>query len=146
MLGNVASVLVCVADNRDDIAAASDLVVLEPVVVSGGDARTILLDIFDGVDVGCDGIVDVDYHDLPVGFAAVIGSDATENFGLSNLAEVTGVLTDVEEVDGVVVALFVNEVVKDVRVFPGLGDLVAGISVECDISLGNCSCGLTGAA
>ena len=46
------------------------------------------------------------------------------------------VLTDVKEVDGVVVAWFVDEGVVDVGVFPRLGDLwdVSGwISVQKDL-------------
>jgi hypothetical protein len=39
------------------------------------------------------------------------------------LAEVAWVLTDVEEVNGVVVTRFVDEGVVDVGVFPCLGDL-----------------------
>lgn len=42
---------------------------------------------------------------------------------MSDLAEVAGVLADVEEIDGVVVAGFVGEFVVEVGVLPGLGDL-----------------------
>ena len=45
------------------------------------------------------------------------------------MTEVAGVLPDVEEVDGVVVAGFVDERVVDVGVFPCLGDL-RGVSTR----------------
>jgi hypothetical protein len=48
---------------------------------------------------------------------------------------VAWVLTNVEEVDRVVVAGFVGEGVADVGVFPGLGDLVSPSAVLFSQSL-----------
>jgi hypothetical protein len=125
VLGDVARVLVRITRDGDYAVAACDFVVLEPVIESCGDAGAVLFDVFEGVHVRCDRVVDVDDHDLPVGLAAVIWRNAAQDFGLSNLTEVARVFADVEKVNGVVVAFFIDELVLDVGVLPRLRDLNA---------------------
>jgi hypothetical protein len=74
--GDIARILVRIACDRDHIVATRDFVVLEPVVASGGDARAEFIDVFDGVHVWRDWVVDVNYQNLPVGLTAVVGCDA----------------------------------------------------------------------
>ena len=138
VVSDIASVLVRIAGDRNNIVTACDFVVLEPVVESSGHAGTVILNVFDCVHIRCDRVVDVDHHDLPVSLAAVVGSNATEDLGLSDLAEVAGILADVEEVNGIVVAWLVDEGVFEVRVFPCLRDL--GLLVACSrVTLAGCT-------
>jgi hypothetical protein len=123
MLRDITRILVRIADDRNDTITASDFIVLEPIVKGLRDTWAEFLDIVNRVHVGSDGVADVDHEDFPVGLATVIRRYGAQNFGLSDLAKVAWVLSDVEEVDRVVVAGFVGEGVADVGVFPGLGDL-----------------------
>jgi hypothetical protein len=132
VLGDIARVLVRIARDGNHAVATCDFVVLEPFVESCGDAGAVFFDVCDCVHVWCDRVIDVDHHDLPVRLAAVVGSNAAQDFGLSDLAKVARVFADVEEVDGVVVAFFVNEIVLDVGVLPCLRNLNAvRITIQC---------------
>jgi len=76
VLRDVARILISIANNRDYIVAARNLVVLEPIIERLRDARTVLLNICDGVDERCNWVIDVDDENFPVGFSAVVGCDA----------------------------------------------------------------------
>jgi len=125
MFGDIARILISVSDNRNNIVPTCDFVVLEPIVERLRDARAEFLNIVDRIYERGDRISDVDHDDLPVCLAAVVGRYTAQNLGLADLAKVTWVLADVEEVDGVVVARFVDEGMADVGIFPGLGNLLS---------------------
>ena len=122
-MGDVASVLVSLPNNRNDTIAPGNFVIREPLIKRFRDSRAKFLDILNAVHILGDRVFDVDYQDFPVGFAAVVGCYGSQDFRLPDLAKVPRVLPDVEEVDRVVVAGFVGEGVADVGVLPGLGDL-----------------------
>jgi hypothetical protein len=123
VLRDVASVLISIANDGNNVVPTRDFVVLEPIVKRLRNARTVFLDVGDSVDERRDRVVYIDYQDFPICFTAVVGCDTAQDFRLSDLTKVAWVLPDVEEVDGVVVAGLVDEGVVDVGVFPCLGDL-----------------------
>lgn len=75
MLRDIARILVRIPDDRNNIIAARDFVVLEPVIERLCNTRAVLLDVCDGVDERSDRVVDVDDQDFPIRFAAVVGSN-----------------------------------------------------------------------
>ena len=80
-------VVVAAADEGDDVAAARDLVVREPVLPRLDDAGAELLDVLERADVRGDGVLDVDGDDLPVSLAAVVGREGAEDLDLLDLAD-----------------------------------------------------------
>jgi hypothetical protein len=75
VLRDVASILIRIPNNGNNIIATPDFVVLEPIVERLDNTRAVFLDVFDCVDERSDRVVNVDDQDLPVGFAAIVGSD-----------------------------------------------------------------------
>ena len=78
------------------------------------------LDILDIVELWCQWVVDINNNDLPVGLLLVEESHDTENLDLLDLSWVADKLTDLADVQWVVVALGLGLWVDDIWVLPGL--------------------------
>lgn len=78
------------------------------------------LDVLDVIKLGCKRVVDIDDDDLPVSLLLVEERHDTEDLDLLDLAGVTDELTDLADIERVVVALGLGLGVDDVGVFPGL--------------------------
>jgi hypothetical protein len=94
------------------------LVDAEPLVGSTEEAGEVALEVLDRVDLAGKGVVDVDDNDLPVGLTLVKEGHDTEDLDLLDLASVADSLTDLADVEGVVVT-----------VGTGLGVLVPDVTV-----------------
>lgn len=78
------------------------------------------LDVLDVVELGSKRVVDVDDNDLPICLFLIQESHDTKNLDLFHLAAVADQLTDLADVERVVVTLSLGLRVDDVRVLPGL--------------------------
>ena len=85
------------------------------------------LDILDVVELGGKRVVDIDDNDLPVGLLLIEESHNTENLDLLDLTRVANKLTDLADVERVVVTLGLGLGVDDVGVLPGLRK----VSINC---------------
>lgn len=100
--------------------AVGDLVDAEPLVGGTQEAGEVALDILDVVELGGQGVVDVDDDDLPVGLLLVDQGHDTQNLDLLDLTGVANQLTNLADVERVVVTLGLGLGVDDVGVLPGL--------------------------
>ena len=78
------------------------------------------LNILNVVQLGSEGVVDVNDDDLPVGLALVEESHDTEDLDLLDLTRLADELTDLADVERVVVTLGLGLRVDGVGVLPGL--------------------------
>lgn len=78
------------------------------------------LNILNVVELGGEGVVDINDDDLPVGLALVEESHDTEDLDLLDLAGVANGLTNLADVEGVVVSVGLGLGVGGVGVLPGL--------------------------
>ena len=80
------------------------------------------LDILDVVELGSKRVVDIDDNDLPVSLLLVEKGHDTEDLDLLDLTRVADKLTDLANIERVVVTLGLGLGVDGVRVLPGLGE------------------------
>lgn len=97
-----------------------DLVDAEPLVGGAEETWQVALDILNVVQLWRQWVVDVDDDDLPVGLALVEQSHDSENLDLLDLAGLGDGLTDLADVQWVVVTLGLGLWVGNVRVLPCL--------------------------
>ena len=97
-----------------------DLVDAEPLIGRSQETWKVALDILDIVELWCQWVVDINDNDLPVGLLLVEESHDTENLDLLDLSWVADKLTDLADVQWVVVALGLGLWVDDIWVLPGL--------------------------
>ena len=102
--------------------AVGDLVDAEPLVGGADEAGHVALDVLDVVELGGEGVVDVDDDDLPVGLALVEEGHDAEDLDLLDLTGVADRLSDLADVEGVVVAVCLGLGVLVGGVLPGLGE------------------------
>lgn len=100
--------------------AIGDLVDAEPLVGGTEKTRQVSLDILDVVELGGERVVDVNDDDLPVSLALVEQSHDTEDLDLLDLTRLGDELTNLADVERVVVTLSLGLGVGDVGVLPGL--------------------------
>ena len=100
--------------------AVRNLVDAEPLVGGAQQAGEVALDVLDIVQLGGERVVDVDDDNLPVGLLLVDQGHDTQNLDLLDLAGVADQLTNLADVERVVVALGLGLGVDDVGVLPGL--------------------------
>jgi hypothetical protein len=82
----------------------------------------VTLDILDVVELGGQRVVDVNDNDLPVGLLLVNQGHNTQNLDLLDLAGVANQLTNLANVQRVVVTLGLRLGVNGVGVLPGAGE------------------------
>ena len=92
----------------------------EPFIRSTDESGKVVLDVLNVVQLGRERVVDVDDDDLPVGLALVKESHDTENLDLLDLADVTDLLTNLADIEGVVVTPGLGLGVSGLRVLPSL--------------------------
>jgi hypothetical protein len=80
----------------------------------------VTLNILNVVKLGSEGVVDIDDNDLPVGLALVEESHDTEDLDLLDLTGVANGLTNLADIERVVVAVGLGLGVGGVGVLPGL--------------------------
>jgi hypothetical protein len=102
--------------------SVGDFVDAEPLV--GGTQKTgeVPLDILNVVEAGSKRVVDVDDNDLPVSLTLVEESHDTENLDLLDLTGLGNELTNLADVERVVVTVHLGLGVGGVGVLPGLGE------------------------
>ena len=100
--------------------AVGDLVDAKPLVGGSEQTGQVTFDVLDVVELGGQGIVDVDDDDLPVGLLLVQEGHDAQDFDLLDLAGVADGLADLAHVQGVIVPLGLGLRMDDVGVFPGL--------------------------
>lgn len=102
-----------------------DLVDAEPLIGRSQKTWQVALDILDIVELWCQWVVDINDNDLPVGFLLVKESHDTKDLDLLDLSWVADKLTDLADVQWVVVALGLGLWVDDIWVLPGLWEVSA---------------------
>lgn len=100
--------------------AIGDFVDAEPLIGGAEKARQVSLDILNVVELGGERVVDIDDDDLPVSLALVEQSHDTEDLDLLDLTGLGDELTNLADVERVVVTLSLGLGVGDVGVLPGL--------------------------
>jgi hypothetical protein len=100
--------------------AVWDLVDAEPLVRGAEKTGEVALDILDVVELGGQWVVHVDDHDLPVGLALVEQSHDTEDLDLDDIAGLVDELTNLADVQRVVVALGLGLLMGNIGVLPCL--------------------------
>lgn len=85
------------------------------------------LNIFNVVELRSKGVVNVNDNDLPVGLFLIEQSHHTENLDLLDLTGVADELTNLADVERVVVTLGLGLGVDGIRVFPGLEKVRAAV-------------------
>ena len=99
-----------------------DFVDSEPLVGSSDQTRKVPLDILDIVQPRSKRVIDIDDKDLPVGLSLIEKSHDTEDLDLLDLTGVTDSLSNLANVERVVVTIGASLGVLDGRVFPSLGE------------------------
>lgn len=102
--------------------AIGDFVDAEPLVGGAQKTGEVPLDVLDVVQAGSKRVVDVDDNDLPVSLTLVEESHDTEDLDLLDLTRLGDELTDLADVEGVVVTVHLGLGVGGVGVLPGLGE------------------------
>lgn len=100
--------------------SVGDLVDAEPLVGGTHETRQVTLDILNVVELGGQRVVDIDDNDLPVGLLLVNQGHDTQNLDLLDLTGVADQLTNLANVQRVVVTLGLGLGVDGVGVLPGL--------------------------
>jgi len=100
--------------------SVGDLVDPEPLVGSPDETRQVTLDVLDVVQLGSEGVGNVDDDDFPVGFTLIEKGHDTENLDLFDLANITDLFTDLANIEGIVVTLGLGLRVRVVGILPGL--------------------------
>lgn len=77
-------------------------------------------DIFDVIELRCQGVVDINNEDLPIRLALVKQRHDTEDLDLLDLPNISDLLADLTNVQRIVVALGLSLRVCLRRVLPGL--------------------------
>lgn len=114
--------------------AIGNLVDAEPLVGGTEEAGQVALDVLDIVELGSQGVVHVDDDDLPVSLALVEQSHDTEDLDLDDISGLVDKLTDLADVERVVVTVGLGLRVCDVGILPGLQRR----SVLADIGRASC--------
>ena len=78
------------------------------------------LNILDIIELGSQGVVDINDNDLPVGLLLIQQSHDTEDFDLLDLTRVSDQLADLANVQWIVVTLGLGFGVNNVGVLPSL--------------------------
>ena len=100
--------------------AVGDLVDAEPLVGGAQKAGQVALNVLNVVELSGKRVVDVDDNDLPIGLLLIDQGHDTQNLNLLNLTGVTDQLTNLANIERVVVTLGLGLGVDRVGVLPGL--------------------------
>jgi len=100
--------------------AVGDLVDAEPLVGGAQKAGQVTLNVLNVVELSGKRVVDVDDNDLPIGLLLIDQGHDTQNLNLLNLTGVTDQLTNLANIERVVVTLGLGLGVDRVGVLPGL--------------------------
>jgi hypothetical protein len=96
----------------------------EPFVRCPDQAREMPLHVLDIIEPGSKGILDVDDDDFPVRLAFVEKSHDTQDLDLLDLTNISDLLADFTDIEGIAVALSFGLSVRLGGVFPGLWAIV----------------------
>lgn len=99
-----------------------DLVDTEPLVGGTEEAWQVALDVLNVVQAWCQWVVDINDDDLPVSLALVEQSHDTQDLDLLDLTWLGDELSDLADIERVVVALLLGLGVGHIGVFPCLGE------------------------
>jgi len=102
--------------------AIGDLVNAEPFVRRPDETREMTLDIFNVIELGSEGILDIHDDDFPIGLAFIEQRHDAEDLDLLDLAYIADLFADFANIEGVVVALGLGLSVRLRWIFPGLGE------------------------
>lgn len=97
-----------------------DLVDAEPLVGCADETGEVPLYVLDVVELGGEGVLDIDDDDLPIGLALIEESHDAKDLDLLDLADVANLLADLANIERVVVTLGLGLSVRLVGVLPGL--------------------------
>ena len=92
----------------------------EPLVRGTDQTREVPLNIFDVVELGCKRVLDINDDDFPVRLTLVKESHDTEDLDLLHLPDIADLLTNLTDVEGIVVTLGFGLRVSLLRIFPRL--------------------------
>ncbi|KAH8630235.1 Inorganic pyrophosphatase [Alternaria alternata] len=110
--------------------AVWDLVDTEPLVCGTEKTGQVALNVLDVVELGGQWVVHVDNHDLPVSLALVEQSHDTENLDLDDLTRLGDKLTNLADIQWVVVTLGLGLLVNNVGVLPSLYNISTCVIVR----------------
>ena len=102
--------------------ASDGLVVTEPDVGFVEEARHLLLDVLNIIDLSGKRIVDINAKDLPVSLSLINKSQGTQNLNLLDLTSLTDGRSNLASIKRIVITLALGVRVDVAGVLPGLGD------------------------
>lgn len=97
-----------------------DLVDSEPFVGSSEKTGKMSFDILDIIELGGQGVVYIDDNDLPISLFLIEESHDAKNLYLFDLTSVTNELTNLANIEWVIVTFGLGLRMDDIRVFPSL--------------------------
>jgi len=111
--------------------AIGNLVDPEPFIGGTDEAREMPLDIFDVVELGGQRVLDIDDDDFPVSLAFVEEGHDAENLDLLDLTNIADLLSDLTDIEGIVIAPRLRLGMRLAGVFPSLreGTIVPDVAV-----------------
>lgn len=109
--------------------AIRDLVDAEPLVSSTQKTREVTLNILNVVDLGSVGVLDINSDDLPVSLTLVEEGHDTQDLDLLDLASVANSLTDLANVERIVVTNGLSFRMGVVRVLPSLRERTVVVNI-----------------
>ena len=110
----------------------------EPLVRGTDETREVVLDVLNVVQLGREGVVDVNDDDLPVGLALIKESHDTKDLDLLDLADIADLFTDLTDIKRVVVTVSLGLRMHMGRVLPGL---MCRSTTSCVLSREQLTCG-----
>ena len=93
------------------------------------------LDVLNVVESRCQWVIDIDDDDLPVGLLLVKQGHDSEDLHLLDLSWSGNKLTNLADVEGIVVTLSLSLRVENIWIFPGLILLVSIETMEVAVAL-----------
>jgi len=102
--------------------AIGDLVDPEPLIRGPDEPWEVTFNIFNVIELGCEGIIDIDNNDFPISLAFIEQCHDSEDLDLLDLAGKADLLADLADIKRIIVALCLGLNVYLARVLPRLGE------------------------
>lgn len=109
-----------VSDGQQVLLQPVERTIPEPLVGGPDETGKVTLDVLNVVELGSEGVLNVDDDDFPVCLALVEQGHDAKDLDLFHLTGVTDLLADFTDVERVVVTFGLGLCMQHVRVLPGL--------------------------
>lgn len=106
----------------------------EPLVCGPDQTRQMTFDIFNVVELGSEGVLDIHDDDFPIGLAFIEQRHDAENLDLLDLADVADLFADFANIEGVIVALGLGLGVRLRGILPSLSEQINKNARPCQLT------------